>query len=62
MDIRESIGLDDTVFEFEITSNRPDCLSVIGLAREASASFGDLLQIDEPVTPSAKVILIICLK
>ncbi|MGI6248517.1 MAG: phenylalanine--tRNA ligase subunit beta [Acutalibacteraceae bacterium] len=54
MDIRESIGLDDTVFEFEITSNRPDCLSVIGLAREASASFGDLLQIDEPVTPSGK--------
>ena len=39
-DIKEAIGLDDTVVEFEITSNRPDCLSVIGLAREASATFG----------------------
>ncbi len=39
-DIRQAIGLDDTVVEFEITSNRPDCLSVIGLARETSASFG----------------------
>ncbi|MEG1550975.1 MAG: phenylalanine--tRNA ligase subunit beta, partial [Oscillospiraceae bacterium] len=39
MDIRKSIGLDDVVTEFEITSNRPDCLSVIGLARETSATF-----------------------
>ena len=38
-DIREAIGLDDVVTEFEITPNRPDCLSVIGLAREAAASF-----------------------
>ena len=37
-DIKEAIGLDDTVVEFEITSNRPDCLSVIGLAR----GIGDL--------------------
>ena len=39
-DIREALGLDDTVVEFEITSNRPDCLSVIGLARETAATFG----------------------
>lgn len=39
MDITEAIGYDDTVVEFEITPNRPDCLSVIGLAREASATF-----------------------
>ena len=35
-DIQSSIGLNDTVVEFEITSNRPDCLSVLGLAREAA--------------------------
>ena len=37
-DIRAAVGLDDHVVEFEITPNRPDCLSVIGLAREASAT------------------------
>ena len=39
-DIHEAIGLNDTSVEFEITSNRPDCLSVFGLAREAAATFG----------------------
>ena len=39
MDIREALMLRDTVVEFEITSNRPDCLSVIGLARESAVSF-----------------------
>ncbi len=39
MDIREAIGLNDTVTEFEITPNRPDCLSVTGLAREAAVTF-----------------------
>ena len=38
-DIRAAVGLDDHVVEFEITPNRPDCLSVIGLAREAAATF-----------------------
>ena len=38
-DIKPVIGLDDHVVEFEITPNRPDCLSVIGLAREAAATF-----------------------
>ena len=38
-DIRPVIGYDDHIIEFEITPNRPDCLSVIGLAREASATF-----------------------
>ena len=38
-DIRPVVGLDDHVVEFEITPNRPDCLSVIGLAREVSATF-----------------------
>ena len=34
-----SLGLDDVVFEYEITSNRVDCYSVIGIAREAAATF-----------------------
>jgi len=36
-DFSRSVGLDDTVLELEITPNRPDCLSVIGIAREISA-------------------------
>ena len=47
-DIHSAIGLDDTSVEFEITSNRPDCLSVIGLARETAATFGKALTVKEP--------------
>jgi phenylalanyl-tRNA synthetase beta chain len=50
--IRDAIGLNDVVTEFEITSNRPDCLSVVGLAREAAASFG--LSFESPVTKLPK--------
>ncbi|MDD3279518.1 MAG: phenylalanine--tRNA ligase subunit beta [Lachnospiraceae bacterium] len=35
-----ALGLDDVIFEYEITSNRVDCYSVIGIAREAAATFG----------------------
>lgn len=35
----KALGLDDVVFEYEITSNRVDCFSVIGIAREAAATF-----------------------
>ena len=38
-DIVETLGLDESVAEFEITSNRPDCMSIIGLARETAATF-----------------------
>ncbi len=48
MDIKEALMLNDTVVEFEITSNRPDCLSVIGLARETAISFDKPLDIPEP--------------
>ncbi|MBR3865510.1 MAG: phenylalanine--tRNA ligase subunit beta, partial [Clostridia bacterium] len=48
-DIREAVGLDDHVVEFEITPNRPDCLSVIGLAREAAATFDTELSLHTPV-------------
>ncbi len=37
-DIKEVLGLDDSVIEFEITNNRPDCLSVLGIARETAAT------------------------
>ena len=48
-DIPTVLGLDDHVVEFEITPNRPDCLSVIGLAREAAVSFQKPLTLLEPV-------------
>ena len=48
-DIKPVIGADDHVIEFEITPNRPDCLSVIGLAREAAATFGKELKSHTPV-------------
>lgn len=51
-DINEVIGLTDNVVEFEITSNRPDCLSVIGLARESAVSFGKPLNIPTPKKPA----------
>lgn len=48
-DIRTAIGLDDHVVEFEITPNRPDCLSVIGLAREAAVTYEKTMAQHEPV-------------
>ena len=48
-DVGALIGMDDHVVEFEITPNRPDCLCVIGLAREAAVTFGKKLQLHEPV-------------
>ena len=48
-DIGRLIGMDDHVVEFEITPNRPDCLCVIGLAREAAVTFGKELKLHTPV-------------
>ncbi len=48
-DIRTTLRLSDTVVEFEITPNRPDCLSVIGLARESAASFDRAVTWHTPV-------------
>ena len=48
-DIKPVINADDHVVEFEITPNRPDCLSVIGLAREVSATFDAPLTLHQPV-------------
>lgn len=47
-EIKNLIGYNDVITEFEITPNRPDCLSVIGLAREAAATFGKNFKIKTP--------------
>ena len=46
-DIRNVVGLRDSVVDFEITNNRPDCLSVRGLAREAAVTFAAPLRLPE---------------
>ena len=48
-DINPIIGNDDSIVDFEITNNRPDCYSIIGLAREAAAAFGKPMRHHEPV-------------
>lgn len=48
-DINTVIGNNDTVVDFEITNNRPDCYSIIGLAREAAAAFHKPMRHHEPV-------------
>ena len=47
-DINDVIGNDDTIVDFEITNNRPDCYSIIGLAREAAAAFHKPMRHHEP--------------
>ncbi len=47
-DINSVIGNDDTIVDFEITNNRPDCYSIIGLARESAAAFGLPMKHHEP--------------
>ena len=52
-DVRDALLLRDTSVEFEITSNRPDCLSVIGLARETAVSFNRPWTYPAPVVKGA---------
>ncbi len=52
-DAKKAIGLNDDIVEFEITSNRPDCLSVIGLARETANTYGVKLREHTPVVTEA---------
>jgi phenylalanyl-tRNA synthetase beta chain len=47
-DIKDVLKLNDTVVEFELTFNRPDCLSYIGIARETAASLGVPLNVKAP--------------
>ena len=39
-DIKEVLGLNSEIIDFELTSNRPDCMSIIGMARETAATIG----------------------
>ena len=48
-DMAKLLGRDDHVVEYEITPNRPDCLCMIGLAREVAVTFGKELKLHEPV-------------
>lgn len=43
-DVKSVLGIEGSVIEFEITSNRPDCLSIIGIAREAAVTLGSNLK------------------
>ena len=54
-DINEVIGFDDSVVEFEITNNRTDCYSLIGIAREAAATFNKPLKLHEPQVKGSDV-------
>ncbi len=48
-DMNKVIGNDDSIVEFEITNNRPDCYSLLGLARETAAAFNVPMHHHEPV-------------
>ena len=48
-DINHVMGTDDSIVEFEITNNRPDCYSLLGLARETAAAFNVPMRHHEPV-------------
>ncbi len=52
-DIRDVLSLRDTVVDFELTFNRPDCLALLGIARETAASTGLPLVYDEPKVHTA---------
>ena len=52
-DFDKALGLEDHVIDFEITPNRPDCLAMVGMAREAAATFGTQMKYpDIAVEPS----------
>ena len=49
VDIAEALDMDDTIFLFDLTPNRPDCNGVLGLCREAAAALGQTMR--DPVLP-----------
>lgn len=53
-DVAPALGMDEIIYEFEITPNRPDCLSVRGLAREAAATFGVPFAENIPPAPTGE--------
>lgn len=46
-DIKEFLGLNDAIIDFELTANRPDCRSMIGIAREAAITIGEKIKYPE---------------
>ena len=46
-DMREVLMMNDTVIEFEVGANRPDCLSVLGIAKEAAAALEETVKLPE---------------
>ncbi|HEY3239128.1 MAG TPA: phenylalanine--tRNA ligase subunit beta, partial [Acidimicrobiia bacterium] len=54
LDIREALGLDDVIFELEITPNRPDAMSVAGVARDLAAALGLPFTLTTPVAPGTE--------
>ncbi|MGQ0804003.1 MAG: phenylalanine--tRNA ligase subunit beta [Actinomycetota bacterium] len=51
-DVREVLGLDDVVFELDLTPNRPDAMCIVGVARELAAHFGWPLDLPTPHAPT----------
>ncbi len=51
-DIATALGMDDVLYEFEITPNRPDCLAVQGIGREAAATYGVPFIVRTPSMPT----------
>ena len=47
-DVRETLGLDDAILDIDVTPNRPDLLSIVGVAREVAALYGLPLTIPDP--------------
>jgi phenylalanyl-tRNA synthetase beta chain len=50
-DVKQLLGLDDTILELEITPNRPDCMGMIGIAREVGALLGNEVTIPDITVP-----------
>lgn len=50
-DVKELTGLDDWIFDISLTANRPDCQSILGIAREVSAMLEKPLKCRQPITP-----------
>lgn len=51
VDVKEYLGLDDYILEFDLTPNRGDCLSILGVAREVAAILKQPLRVPSPAVP-----------
>jgi phenylalanyl-tRNA synthetase beta chain len=57
LDVREALGLDDVIFDLEITPNRPDAMSVAGVARDLAAALGLPFTLTTPVAPGTEPVV-----